>query len=167
MYFRSHHPFVDGEALKDELIKYDEMAVTKVLHALTFVCVHQDRQMMPPYLAEFFGACCDNWRTTPRPPWLLVRDREDSGEVEHSESEGARTAAGLGEPPEKKSIAGAAWGPCRPAILKDPTEASHETSNRSVECLGWASARPHAAQRLAASSKAPAVDFFLPGFRWV
>ena len=62
MYFKSYHPFVDKGILKDELIKYDEMVVTKVLHALTFVYVQTNRKMMPPYLSDFFGACYVSWK---------------------------------------------------------------------------------------------------------
>jgi len=44
LYFRSYHPYVDGEkTLQDHLIKYDEMVVTKVVHALTFLYVQADR----------------------------------------------------------------------------------------------------------------------------
>ena len=46
---KCYHPFVDKEVRKDELIKYDEMVVAKVLHALMFVYVQTNRQMMQPY----------------------------------------------------------------------------------------------------------------------
>ena len=58
--FKSYHPFVDGQTLKDELIKYGEMVVTKVVHALTSMYVQTNHQMIPPYLAHFFGACYDS-----------------------------------------------------------------------------------------------------------
>ena len=96
LYFRSYHPYVDGEkTLQDHLIKYDEMVVTKVVHALTFLYVQANRQMMQPYLSFYFGACCDLWKTKERPSWLLMRDTSD----EHGESVAGQSAAGFGEPP--------------------------------------------------------------------
>ena len=104
VYFKSYHPFVDGETLKDELIKYDEMVVTKVVHALTFKYVQTSRQMMPPYLSFFFGAYYEIWKTKQRPGWLLMRDTDD----EQGESHDSRSAAGFGEPPPPlKGLAGA------------------------------------------------------------
>ena len=104
LYFKSYHPFVDGQTLKDELIKHDEIVVTKVVHALTFMYVQTNRQMIPSYLSFFFGACYDSWKTKPRLGRLLMRDTEN----EHGESLGGRSATGFGEPPPpRKGLANA------------------------------------------------------------
>ena len=106
LYFRSHHPFVDGEkTLDDGLIKYDEMVVIKGVHALTFKYVQKTRRMMPAYLAFFFNACYEVWNSKERPGWLLIRGTvyEHGGESPHG-----RSVAGFGEPPPPpKGLAGA------------------------------------------------------------
>ena len=111
LYFRSYHPFVNGEkTLEDGLIKYEEMVVTKVVHVLTFKYAQKNRWLMPAYLAFFFGACYEIWKTKERPGWLLMRDTED----EHCESPHGRSAAGFGEPPPPpKGLAGATPKPRR------------------------------------------------------
>ena len=78
--------------------------VTKVVYyALTFQYVQKDRRMMPLYLAAFFGACYDHWQLKETPGWVLVRNSADK----HVGSGADRSAAGFGEPPPPKDLAGA------------------------------------------------------------
>ena len=77
---------------------------TRGAHALTFMYVQTNRQMMPPYLANFFRACYDSWKTKQRPGWLLMRNTED----EHGESLDGRSATGFGESASRRRRA-RAW----------------------------------------------------------
>ena len=132
LYFRSHHPFVDGERLR--LSTTGSSSTTRwwsprgCTRSRSSTC-RRTRRMMPAYLAFFFGACYEVWNTKERPGWLLIRDTED----EHGESPHGRSVAGFGEPPPPpKGLAGAT-----PKGKKDkkPVKPEWDPLNRIVDML--------------------------------